>query len=98
MRADQISAEQSDPVPLRVPPEVIYRSLGASSVLVSLTSNRVFELNETGARIWELVTAHVPLPDVVATLVTEFTIDEASARLQTEQLIAELVDQGLLQS
>ena len=39
---------------LRPSPGVVARDMGGSAVLVHLESNRIFELNATGARVWSL--------------------------------------------
>jgi len=40
---------------LKPAPEVLARRLPGGAVLVHMRTNRIFELNETGARIWELL-------------------------------------------
>ena len=41
--------------PLRPNPDVIARHLGDGAVLVHIPTNQVYELNHTGARVWELM-------------------------------------------
>jgi Coenzyme PQQ synthesis protein D (PqqD) len=36
-------------------PEVIAKGLNQASVLIDIPKSDIFELNETGTRIWELV-------------------------------------------
>ena len=40
---------------LRPNPEVIAKRLDQTTVLVDISTSRIFELNETGTRIWELL-------------------------------------------
>ena len=91
-----------DPAPsspaafLRLHPDVAYRALGDSAVLVHLTTNRIFELNETGRVIWERLAAGTSLDALVATLAGDFDVDTATARAEAERLITELGREGLL--
>ena len=63
-----------------------------------LGTNDIFELNETGVRVWDLVLEQFPLDAIVATLVSEFDVDEVTARHETTTLITELQTRGLLTS
>ncbi|MEO7189940.1 MAG: PqqD family protein [Vicinamibacterales bacterium] len=82
---------------LHLPPDVVYRSLGASGVVVNLRTNQIFELNTTGARIWDLIAGGVPTPEITRALVEEFVVDPETAAAQTRQLVTDLVQHGLLQ-
>jgi hypothetical protein len=78
--------------------EVVFRKLGDAAVLVHLGTNDIFELNDTGVRIWDLVLQQLPVDAIVATLVAEFAVDESTARDDTTALIGELQARGLLTS
>ena len=77
-------------------PDVVYRALGAGGVLVDLSTDTIFELNETGARIWSLIADGASQQQVVETLVAEFSIDASSAEAQVERYCAVLLEHGLL--
>jgi hypothetical protein len=87
----------SPATPLRPSPDVIARHLGDGAVLVHLPSNRVFELNHTGSRVWELIGEGVPIPQMVQTLVAEFDMDPEGVEADVNDLIAWLRDENLLQ-
>jgi hypothetical protein len=93
-----------DPAPsspaavLRLHPDVVYRALGDSAVLVHLQTNRIFELNDTGRVIWERLAAGASIEAVVATLASDFDVDAVTARVETARLITELGREGLLAS
>jgi hypothetical protein len=74
--------------------DVVSRRLGDGTVLVHLPSNRIFELNDTGARIWELISEG--RDDVAAALSEEFSVDPAAATEAVDRLVAELRAEGLL--
>ena len=52
--------------------DVVARRLGDSAVLVRLTTNRIYELNTTGARVWELVQDGLTRDVLVGQLAAEF--------------------------
>jgi len=81
----------------RPSPDVVSRSLGEFGVLVHLKTHEIFQLNETGARIWQLLVAHDSVDSMVAALVEEFHVDIATARHETLALLAELFDRGLIE-
>jgi hypothetical protein len=84
------------PASLRPDPDVVYRAMGAGGVLVHLRTDVIFELNETGARVWDLIVAGQTDDAIVATLTAEFQVDSATARVGVDALIRTLLRDGLL--
>ncbi len=41
--------------PLEINPDVLFKRVDEELVLVKIASNEIFALNETGARLWELI-------------------------------------------
>ncbi len=66
------------------------------TVLVHLESNRIFELNETGARVWELISEGLERDQVVQRLVQEFAVDATRVSNELDALVADLEREGLL--
>ena len=83
--------------PIRPNPDVIARHLGEGSVLVHLPTNRVFELNHTGARVWDLIGEGMSLDAIVQTLAAEFDMDAGGVAGDVNELIAWLRDEDLIQ-
>ncbi len=77
-------------------PDIVARRLGDGGVLVHLPSNRIFELNDTGMRIWELLVEGLPLEAIARTLVAEFGVDEVHCGSEVRRLSGELQAAGLL--
>lgn len=88
----------SSATPIRQNPDVIARHLGESAVLVHLPTNRVFELNHTGARVWDLIGEGMPLDRIVQTLVEEFDMDVPGVTADVTDLIDWLRDEELIRS
>jgi hypothetical protein len=75
-------------------PNVVSRRVGDGTVLVHLATNRIFELNETGARIWELLGEGCPA--LADTISAEFGIDRSVAAEAVDRLVGQLRAEGLL--
>ena len=81
---------------LRPSADVVARQLGDSAVLIRLTTNRIYELNPTGARIWELVGSGADVSSILATLIDEFDGSSDTIRSEAEDLVRDLLAEGLL--
>jgi hypothetical protein len=77
-------------------PDVVFKRLGDRMVLVRLATNQVFELNATGARIWELLEDGAPEDEILEHLAAEF--DAPPARLEQDlvDLLHDLKSEGLI--
>lgn len=81
---------------LRPHPDVVSQRLGESGVLIDLRTGRMFELNATGLRVWELVNEGCPAGQMLHRLGDEFTGDPDRLRDEVAALLDELVREGLL--
>jgi PqqD family protein of HPr-rel-A system len=77
-------------------PDVEFRRLGERMVLVHLASNQVFELNNTGARVWELLQAGADTEEILERLSEEFEVDPKQLRRDVIDLLEELKTAGLI--
>jgi len=84
-------------VGLRPNPEVIARRLDNATVVVDVPTSRIFELNETGTRIWELLGEGLDADNIMRHLVDEFEIEQAQAENELKKLLALLRTEGLLE-
>jgi hypothetical protein len=81
---------------LRTSDEVVARRLQDEVVLVHMQTNRIYTLNATGARCWELLKEGLQPPEITRRLMEEFDIAQAQleeelgallSRLEAEQLV-----------
>ena len=84
------------PEVLKPASDIIARRLGESAVLIRLQTNRIYELNDTGARIWEVLKTGVTRDDVVERLLPEFDIDRNALGLAVDELLGMLKAEGLI--
>jgi hypothetical protein len=83
-------------IALRPSPDVISKRLDEATVLVHIPTNRIFELNETGTRVWELLGQGLDTDTIVGFLVEEFDVDKARASNQVNDLLIQLRTKDLL--
>lgn len=76
--------------------QVLVRRMPGGAVLVHLPSNRIFELNETGTRVWELLSEGLDRQQVLRRLVREFDVDAGTAAGNLDAILEHLEREGLL--
>jgi hypothetical protein len=93
-----MSSEREAPLPAnpRHHAQVVSSRLGDAGVLVHLHTNRIFELNATGFRVWELIGEGLDLAAVEGRLLEEFTVPSDRLRTELHDLVAALLQEGLL--
>lgn len=78
----------------------VVRKIGTKYYAVSVTrvanDGGMIALNETGAFLWELLKEETDMDTLVAALVREYAIDEATARADAETYIGMLKEVGAL--
>ncbi|MFB6230874.1 MAG: PqqD family protein [Salinibacter sp.] len=68
------------------------------SVLLSLETQEYYSLNETGSRIWELLSRGQNTEDIASALTEEWAISEAEALEYVRSFLQELRDEGLVET
>jgi len=71
-------------------------TLSDGAVLLNLQTKRYFSLNETGTRIWELVQQAADEESIVATMIREYEVDEATAGMEVRRILDELMEAQLI--
>src|SRR5206468_3352426 len=78
--------------------EVVARRLDRAGVLVHLPTNRIFELNETGIRVWELLSDGQDVAGIADRLTVEFEVERARAEGEVADLVSQLQHEGFIAS
>jgi hypothetical protein len=79
-----------------VPAHVLIRHLDDESVLLNLESERYFGLDGTGTRMLDLVTSMPNVDTAYEKLLEEFEVEPALLRDHLNELLKNLVDNGLV--
>ncbi|HEU4642350.1 MAG TPA: PqqD family protein [Gemmatimonadaceae bacterium] len=82
----------------RVSPNALAASLSDGVVLLNLQTNRYFSLNETGTRVWNLLSCATPRSEIVATLAREYAVSEEEAGRTVLALLDELAGEQLIEA
>ncbi|HMJ14472.1 MAG TPA: PqqD family protein [Polyangiaceae bacterium] len=84
------------PQVVRIAEDVIGEILDEEAVLLHVGTGEYFALNRSGTRVWQLLQQHGDLEHVRAALCSEFDVDVETAEGDVAELVARLVDKGLL--
>jgi len=84
-------------------PNIVYREIAGEAILVPIRKQTadeaaIYVLNETGARIWELLDGERTLRDVLDTLSQEYDVDADTAEGDLVQMIGQLQALGMVQA
>ena len=79
------------------PAHVLVRFLDRESVLLNLETEQYFGLDETGTRMWQLVTASPNIDAAYEELLAEFDVEPELLHSNLTELLGQLVENGLLQ-
>lgn len=88
----------TDPSPRFVAsPDVVFTKLDATeAVLLDLTTQCYYSLNETGITVWELLTEPHTLSEVVVALTSHYEVDAKTARSFADSFLSDLSHDGLV--
>ena len=78
----------------------ILREVAGEQVVIpsgdSLDLNMMITLNDTGKFLWERLESGAEMDELVAGLLAEYDVDEATARAGVERFVAKLNENGFL--
>lgn len=78
----------------------ILREVAGETVVIpsgdELDLNMMITLNETGRFLWERIAQGIEEADLVAALLAEYVVDEATAKAAVARFAAQLRDKGFL--
>lgn len=80
----------------RPEPDVVGQRLGEEMVLIHLRTNHIYELNRTGARFWELLTAGLDPARIRQSMLSEYGVDEAHLDREISTLLSSLHREQLI--
>lgn len=75
---------------------VISREIDDETVLINLETERIFTLNNTGARFWQLLGEGEKLDQISRQLKLEYYIDAQEIEREIDVLLSSLKEEGLV--
>ena len=79
-----------------VPAHVLVRYLDTESVFLNLETERYFGLDESGTRMWQVVTAAPNIDAALQMLQDEYDVTPELLRANLADLLSRLIENGLL--
>ena len=86
----------STPARFRSSPDALATRVGDEIVLVDLKTDRIYSLNRTAARIWELVCADCDRAEVERRMLEEFDVARGELAEAIDELVTSMTQDGLL--
>ena len=77
-------------------PGLPFQKLEEETIVVDPRTREVHLLNDTAARVWELLASATTLDDLAETLAEEYEATPEAVRAGVEELLGGLRDKGLL--
>ncbi|WNQ12680.1 lasso peptide biosynthesis PqqD family chaperone [Paenibacillus aurantius] len=77
-------------------PGNIVSDMGEEKVMLSIQNGKYYNLGEIGGRIWELLEQPRTMEEVVAELVSEYEVDAALCREQTQSFLEHMINEQLI--
>lgn len=97
MRQEAVQQEMTTGRPaFEIPPQVLFREVDGQMVLLDLDTEQYFGLNEVGSHIVKRLTEE-PWDEAFTALIEDYDVDSDVLRRDIDDLIAALLDAGLLQ-
>ena len=90
------SAQLKLPERVKISDDILFQEMDGESVLLDLTNEQYFGLNEVGTRIWQLLSEKSETAGVLSQLAGEFDADEDVLRRDLALLLNELETGGLI--
>ncbi|HEX3409957.1 MAG TPA: PqqD family protein [Candidatus Binataceae bacterium] len=81
---------------MRPNPDVLWQRLDDEVIVMQLKTDRIFSLNPTGARFWELIARGMKLDAVREEMGKEFDVSPEVLAAEVEGILALLIGEQLL--
>ena len=81
---------------ITVSPNVLYKRLGEEVILINLETDRIFSLNQTGAKTWELIESTHSFDEVKKGLAEVYDVTPDALELELVQIIDSFTAEGFI--
>lgn len=83
---------------VRPDPNVLAKRVDDEVVLVHLETNRIYELNRTGAFLWDALAAGSSKAELEQQLALEFDVDHEQLSREIDELLRQFASERLIQT
>jgi len=92
--------QNSDAIPYdisyRINPETIFQRVGSDLIVINLKDDRIYSLNKTAGRFWELLITQMAIQEIKKQLAVEFEIEPETLDKEVHTILNNLVQEGLV--
>lgn len=85
------------PKKVKISDEVLFQEIEGECVLLNLSNEQYYGLDEVGTRLWHLLLEDEKTENALSDLQKEFDVDEKTLRTDLDILIKDLSEQGLVE-
>ncbi len=87
---------------MKVKDNLILREIAGSWIIVPVAEmvvefNGLMNLNESGAFLWKKLAEGAEMDELLSGLLSEYDIDEETAKADIQEFVGQLMEKGLLQ-
>ncbi|HEX2946624.1 MAG TPA: PqqD family protein [Clostridia bacterium] len=87
---------------MKVKDNLILREIAGSWIIVPVAEmvvefNGLMNLNESGAFLWKKLSEGAEMDELLSGLLSEYDVDEETAKADIQEFVAQLREKGLLQ-
>jgi hypothetical protein len=76
--------------------DVLHQRVGAEVILINLKNDRIYSLNPTGARFFELLESKISLSEIKDKLCEEFDVSPEALEQELQDITKKLLDENLI--
>lgn len=80
----------------QISPHAVAKQSGNLVVLVHLGTQKIFELNPTATRIWDLLAEGLTREDIHSRISEEFDVPREAAAQEIEELLSSLISENII--
>lgn len=84
------------PKKVKISDEVLFQEIEGECVLLNLSNEQYFGLDEVGTRFWHLLSEDEKIENALSNLQKEYNVDEKVLRNDLSNLIKQMQEQGLV--
>jgi hypothetical protein len=80
----------------RPAPDVLIERMEGAALLINMQTNRMFELNATGAHLWDLLVEGLDIGAIKARLLRDYDVEASAIDREVEDLLTRLEAEKLV--